>query len=64
MCEDELSIQMGGRRPVVRVRRRRRRQCDAIVASRGPALSLAVSRIVLESVIIVALINLVDHSSY
>ena len=63
MCEDELSIQMGGRRPVVRVRRRRR-QCDAIVASRGPAISLAVSRIVLESVIIVALINLVDHSSY
>ena len=63
MCEDELSIQMGGRRPVARVRRRRR-QCDAIVASRGPALSLAVSRIVLESVIIVALINLVDHSSY
>ena len=54
---------MGGRQPVVRVRRRRR-QCDAIVASRGPALSLAVSRIVLESVIIVALINLVDHSSY
>ena len=54
MCEDELSIQMGGRRPVARVRRRRR-QCDAIVASRGPALSLAVSRIALESVIILAL---------